>query len=91
MAAKSNPRSRAGDTGAGKIGMRDSADNTQSTTINQDLIAFRLTIEQDRRTLAKELALVYAVDPAAAVSCRHVLRDLRLLGAEIGRLAWGRP
>ena len=50
---------------------------------------FSLSIESYRRQRALELAKLYAISPAAAIAGRYDLRDLRLLGLEVGRLAWG--
>ena len=50
---------------------------------------FSLSIESYRRQRALELAKLYAISPAAAIAGRYDLRDLRLLGLEVGRLAGG--
>ena len=53
------------------------------------LIDLASKIERDRRQRALDLAVIYDSSPAAAISCRFDLRDLRLLGQEVGRLAFG--
>ncbi len=63
--------------------------DTANNTDRQALIEFSLTIDRCRRHTALELAKLYAIAPAAAIAGRYDLRDLRLLGQEVGRLAYG--
>ena len=66
----------------------DASENTAEQPANQVLIDFALSIERERRALAEELARNFVSNPIAAVGQRLALRDLRLLGQEVGRLAF---
>ncbi len=64
-------------------------EDTANNSERQVLIDFSLSIESYRRQRALELAKLYEKSPASAIAGRYDLRDLRLLGLEVGRLAWG--
>ncbi len=66
----------------------DAANDTAKASDREALIELAHKIERDRRQRALALASLYDRSPAAAISCRFDLRDLRLLGQEIGRLAF---
>ena len=67
----------------------DTSDNTAKESSREVLIELAHKIERDRRQRALALAEIYDRSPSAAISCRFDLRDLRLLGQEVGRLAFG--
>ena len=66
----------------------DSPDNTTTDLSREALIVLAVRIEQDRRIAALRLAELYNRSPEAAITSRLVLRDLRLLGQGVGRLAF---
>jgi len=90
MTAQQKPPASAGtDSYRGvEFSKRDTGEHTTTDTARETLISLACRIEQDRRATALKLAETYAHSPEAAVGCRLVLRDLRLLGQEIGRLAF---
>ena len=90
MTAQQKPPVSAGtdnDPG-GDFSKRDTGEHTTTPTETETLINLACKIEQDRRATALKLAETYERSPEAAIGCRLVLRDLRLLGLEIGRLAF---
>lgn len=66
----------------------DAAEDTAPASERQALIDLSFLIERDRRIAALHVAKLYQHSPTAAVAARVFLRDLRLLGREIGRLAF---
>lgn len=88
MSRNENPRPLAGDAGAGKIGERDDADLTTTDSAREVLIDFAISIDRERRRLAGQLAARFHDCPVAATPFRHQLYDLRMLGREIGRVAF---
>ena len=66
----------------------DSADLTTTDSTREVLIDFALKIEQERVRLVVELAKRFGSSPLGAVGFRAAVRDLRLLAAEIGRIAF---
>ena len=70
--------------------MNSTSDIPRSTdNVREAQIAFALSIEAERRRLVSELAERFVASPAAATAFRHQLRDLRLLGREVGGVAFG--
>ena len=66
----------------------DSADLTTTDSAREVLIDFALKIEQERVRIALELAKRFGSSPLGAIGFRPAVRDLRLLGQEVGRLAF---
>lgn len=64
------------------------AENTTTDHIREALVDFAVKIEHERLNRACALAQRFGSSPADAVGFRHDLRNLRLLGQEIGRLAF---
>ena len=60
----------------------------QKDAEREALIELSHKIERDRLQRALALAELYDRSPTVAISCRLDLRDLRLLGQEVGRLAF---
>ncbi len=61
---------------------------TTPETEREILVDLTARIEKDRRAIAVSLAEIYGQSPEASISCHLTLRDLRLLGQEVGRLAY---
>ena len=90
MTAQQKPPASAGtdnDRGV-DFSKRNTGERTTTDHAREALINLACRIEQDRRATALKLAETYERSPEAAIGCRLVLRDLRLLGLEIGRLAF---